>query len=64
MDEKGVSDHSWTSKNISDPLDRAVFNDHPGARGLVHSVWHAGAAGAKLVFGNTEGASAEWNRAG
>jgi len=68
MNEKGVSNNKQM-RSVSDRLDSAMGwsgerKDASGARGFIHGVYHGGVGVGKYVWGNSEGAHAEWNRAG
>ena len=68
MNEKGVSNHKGM-RSFSDRLDNAMGwtgerKDGSGTRGFIHGVYHTGIGVGKYLYGNREGANAEWNRAG
>lgn len=50
------------ARGVSDSLDRAGMGGV--ARDVVHGVYHGGAGVVRGAMGNTEGAKAEFNRAG
>ena len=65
--EKGVSNHSG-HRSISDKLDATVWNDGykdtSVTRAAVHGTYHGAVGAYKIAQGNSEGAAAEFSRAG
>ena len=63
LSEKGVSNHPG-HRQISNWCDDHFLNDHQEIRCAIHGIYHDIVGAAKLLIGNTEGANAEWKRAG
>lgn len=68
MDEKGVSNNP-DHRNYSDKLDDAMNwhgdrKENSYTRGVIHGVYHGVYGAGKYLYGNKEGAKAEFNRAG
>lgn len=68
MNEKGVSNDK-TMRGVSDRLDNFIgwkdgYKETSAARGVIHGVYHSGIGLGKYAIGNSEGAKAEFNRAG
>lgn len=68
LQEKGVSNNK-SMRSFSDKLDSVCgwkdgYKEESGVRGFIHGVYHSGVGAAKWVAGNSEGAKAEFKRAG